>query len=173
MSSAMRPGVADQPLAVTYLILLALQVPGWVLGGLAWAVSMTVLAGWHPATAVIGGLGWAFFMWLFLGNLLTIGFVWRRSAELPVRDRAAFRAMVGRACGRLRLKVLAESLDEMILGPRRALVRFREQEVWAQFAGGVATVTGPALSLGAVRRGFVRASAESAEIDPVSVGPAA
>jgi hypothetical protein len=91
-------------------------------------------------------------MWAVAGNLLAAGLAWRRSAEFPAPDRAAFRAALERACGKLRLVVLAESADEVVLGPRRALVRLPQQQVRVAFAGGAAVLTAPALSFGAVRK---------------------
>ncbi|MBX7104723.1 MAG: hypothetical protein K1X57_11625 [Gemmataceae bacterium] len=163
----MRTVESDMPFPVVYLAVLAAQVPLWLGGGLMWAGLMVVSAGLHPLDALVAGLWWAFTIWLLCGNVLAAGLAWRRTAEFDAPDRSAFRAALGRACNRLRLKVLAELPDAIVLGPRRALIRFRLQEVRIAFAGDMATVTGPALWLGTVRRGLTRALAESTDAGPV------
>ncbi len=162
----MRTGRSDMSFPVTYLTVLAVQIPLWLCGGLMWAGFMMVIAGSHPINALIGGLEWAFFMWLLCGNLFAAGLAWRRAAEFRVEDRAQFRAALRRACGGLRLKVLAETPDEVVLGPRWALIRFRHHEIRVLFGDGVAIVNGPALSFRSFRRGLTRALAESADAQP-------
>ena len=100
MGPYMRSGASGP---AVYLIVLAAQVPAWLVAGLMWSGFMVVTAGWHPTNAVIGGLGWALFMWLVVGNLLAAGLVWRRSVEFSARDRAAFRSAVGRASSQARV----------------------------------------------------------------------
>jgi hypothetical protein len=158
----MEPHKPELPFAVTYLLVLAFQLPVWLCGGLVWAVFMVLLGGLHPVGAFVGGLGWAAAMWVIVGNLLALGLAWRRSAELPAPDRAAFRAALARVCGKLRLVVLAESPDEVVLGPKRVLIRFRLQEVRVEFTDGAAVLTAPALSFGTIRRRLARELAGTA-----------
>src|SRR5262245_5947417 len=103
------------PLLAVYLLILATQLPVWLCGGLLWAWGMVAAAGWQPAQAAVRGFGWGLFMWVLVGNYFALGAVRRRSAELPAPDRGAFRTALERACGKLRLIVLAESADEVVL----------------------------------------------------------
>jgi hypothetical protein len=154
---------SNEPLpVVAYLCILAIQVPVWLCCGLVWSALMVFLAGSPPVNALVGGLGWGLVMWVLVGNLMAFALVRRRFAEIPAPDRAAFRAAIERTCGKLRLAVLAESADAVVLGPKRALVRFRLQEVRVEFVGGTARLTAPALSFTAVRKELNRALAETA-----------
>jgi len=128
--------------------------------GLLWSAFMVLLVSFHPVNALVGGLWWGFLMWVIMGNFFAVGLVWQRSATLPMADREAFRAALERVCGKLKLVVLTESPDEVVLGPRRALVRFRLLEVRVKFEGGEAMLTAPALSFGAVKKVLGRALAE-------------
>lgn len=152
----MRSDESEMPFAIKYLLVLGAQGPIWLCGGLIWAGFMIAL-GSHPSNALVGGFVWGLFMWLVCGNLLAVGAVWRRSAEFSAPDRAAFRVVLDRTCPRLLMKVLAESADDVVLGPRWTLIRFRLQEVRVVFDGEVATVSGPALSFGTIRRRLARA----------------
>jgi hypothetical protein len=147
------------PPPLVYLLTLALMFPVWIVAGLFWGAFMVVSAGWTTAAAVAGGLRWGLTMWVLVGNLVAIGMAWRRSGELPAADRVAFRAAVARACDKLRLTILAESADAIILGPRRALIRLRSQEVRVAFEGERAILTAPALSFGVIRKEILRALA--------------
>jgi hypothetical protein len=152
----------DMPFLVAYLLVLAFQLPVWLCAGLLWAGFMVALAASHPVGALVGGLGWGFFMWVLVGNFLALGLAWRRSAELPAPDRAAFRTALERVCGKLRLIVLAESADEVVLGPKRVLVRFRLQEVRVAFVGGAAVLSTPSLSFGRIRKALGRELTQAA-----------
>jgi hypothetical protein len=88
---------------------------------------------------------------------------WRRLAELPGTDRTAFLAALRKAADKVRLTVLSESPDEVVLGPKKVLVRFRLQETRVAFQDGVAVLTGPAFSLGRLKRHLAR------ELAPPSV----
>lgn len=147
------------PFLVNYLLVLACQIPVWGCGGLLWGVFMVLLAGMHPVSGLIGGLVWGFAMWLILGNLFAVGLAWRRSAELPTADRGAIEAAIEPVCAKLRLAVRYEDEDEeeIVLGPKRALVQFRLQETQIVFADGTATLTGPALTFGSIRKALTRA----------------
>lgn len=100
-------------------------------------------------------------MWVLLGNICAIGMAWRRSAEFRVRDTAAFRTALERACSKRRLIVLAETVDEIVLGPKWVLVRFRLQEVRVEFAGGTAVLSAPALAFGSIRKALQRELAKA------------
>lgn len=163
--AATRSGDSQMSFLATYLVVQVAQIPIWLCSGMVWAGLMIVLAGREPFNALIGGFWWALFMWLVCGNLLAVGSAWRRSIEFPAPDRAEFRSALDRACARIRLKVLAESPDEIVLGPRWALIRFRLQEVRVVFDGESATVTMPALLYGSVKRRITSALAESADND--------
>jgi len=91
-------------------------------------------------------------MWVSLGNILAIGSAWRRSAQFRVPDTAAFRTALERVFSKRRLVVLAETVDEMVLGPKWALVRFRLHEVRMKFAGGTVVLSAPALAFGPIRK---------------------
>lgn len=151
---------SDIPFPVAYLLVLAFQVPVWLCAGLLWGGLMIVLAGFHPVNALVSGLGWGFLMWVTIGNLLAVGLAWRRSAALPARDWEVVQAALERVCSKLRLIVLAESPDEVVLGPKRALIRFPLQEVRIRFEEGGVTLTAPALSFGTVKKALGRALAE-------------
>ena len=142
----------DMPFLLAYLLVLSFQLPVWLFGGLLWAVVMAVLTGWRPVGALLGGLGWGFFMWLLVGNILAVGLAWRRSAELPAPDRAAFRAALKRVCNKLRLVVLTEARNEVVLGPKRVLIRFQLQEARVEFADGTALLSSSALAFGRIRK---------------------
>jgi hypothetical protein len=151
----------DLPFLLGYLLALAFQGPVWLCGGLLWGAFMAAAAGWHPVNALVGGVGWGLAMWVVVGNLLAVGLAWRRSAELPAPDRAAFRAALEAARRKLRLAVVAESADEVVLGSRWALLRLPLYEVRVEFSAGAATLTAPAMSFGAVRKQLRRALAEA------------
>ena len=72
---------------------------------------------------------------------------------------ALIRAAVERACDKLRLIILSESADLMILGPKRVLIRLRTQEVRLAIKGDTAVLTAPALSFGTIRKEILRALA--------------
>lgn len=152
----------DQPFLPTYLIALALQFPLWMTGGAVWAVFMVVLAGSSPAGAVVGGLFWGLSMWLLMGNLVAVGLAWRRTAELDAPDWTAARAAALRAADKCRLAMLAESPGRLVLGPRRALVRFRTQEIRVTDADGAAVLSAPALSFGTIRKAIQKSLDEAA-----------
>ena len=157
--AAQSPDHPEIPPPLAYLLMLAILFPVWMVGGLIWGAFMVVTSGWTTAAAVAGGLRWGLTMWVLVGNLVAISVVWRRSGELPVPDRAAFRAAVERACDKLRLIILSESADLMILGPKRVLIRLRTQEVRLAFTGDTAVLTAPALSFGTIRKEILRALA--------------
>jgi hypothetical protein len=157
----LRPGQPDLPFATAYVALLAIQVPVWLCAGLAWGAFMMALEGLHPFSALVAGVQFGACMWVLLGNLLAVGLAWRRSGELPAADREAFRSALERAARKLRLIVLAESEDEVVLGPKWALVRFRLQEVRVEFRGHTAVLSAPAPSLGVVRKALRRALEEA------------
>lgn len=154
---------ADMPFLAAHLLILALQLPIWLCAGLFWGGFMVFFAGWHPIGAAIGGFAWAFVMWLLVGNFLALGLAWRRSAELPAPDRTAFRTALERACSKLRLIVLSESADEVVLGPKRALVRFQLQEVRVGFVDGIAVLSAPALAFGRIRKVLGRELKQAAD----------
>lgn len=154
------------PPPLVYLLALALMFPVWMAAGLFWGAFMVVSAGWTTAAAVAGGLRWGLTMWVLVGNLVAIGIAWRRSGELPATDRDAFRAAVARACDKLRLTILVVSTDTIILGPKRALIRLRTQEVRQAFAGATAILTAPALSFGVIRKEILRALATAPTAAP-------
>ncbi len=143
------------------LVVLLVQLPLWLLLGLAWSLSMVVLAGTHPVNALIGGIGWGATMWVVMGGFMAGGLAWRRSATFPVRDHASFRAAVDETCRRLRLVVLAESPDQIILGRKRAPAWLR-QEVVLAFDENTATLTASAFSLAAIRKQLHKALAAGA-----------
>jgi len=145
------------PFPLAYFLVLLFQGPVWLLGGLLWGACMVVMAGFHPASALIGGIGWGALMWLTVGNLFAVGFAWRRSVALPTSDRLAIRAALDEVCRKLRLIVLAESPDEIVLGPKWVLVRFRLQEARVRLDGDRATLTAPALSFAQIRKALLRA----------------
>lgn len=157
----MRTDKSEMSFPVAYLIVLATQIPLWLCIGLFWALFMMLAAGSRPGNALIGGLCFALAMWLVCGNLFALLLAWRRSAEFSAPDRTAFRAALDRACTQVKLKVLAETPDELVLGPRWVLFRFRLQEARVVFDGSKATITGPAMSLGALRRSLTLALAET------------
>jgi hypothetical protein len=175
----MRPNTPDLPFPLAYLLALAFQIPVWLCAGLLFAALVTVLDGSPPLHAFAGGLVWGFFMWAIVGNLFAVGLAWRRSAEFPAPDRTAFRLALGRACRKLRLVVLAESADEIVLGSKCGLARLRLWDVRVELAGGAAVLTAPAISFGAIRKALGRALAEApagapeASQDGKGAGPAA
>src|SRR5687768_9132658 len=91
----------DPPFLLKYLLMLALQFPVWMSAGVLWAVLMAWAFGHNPAGAFVGGVGWGFFMWLLCGNLIAVGAAWRREAEFPAPDRAAFLAALSKAAGKV------------------------------------------------------------------------
>lgn len=143
---------SDMPFLAAYLVASALQLPLYLCAGLVWGGFMIVFAGWHLIDAILVGFAWGFAMWLLVGNILALGLAWRRSAELPAPDRAAFRTALERACSKLRLIVVSESADEVVLGPKRALVRFQQQEVRVEFVDGAAVLSAPAIVFGRIRK---------------------
>jgi hypothetical protein len=148
---------ADMPSHVAYFLVLALQVPLWLFGGLLWSALMIALEGSRPLNALLGGLVWGFFMWIVAGNILAIGFAWRRKAKFPVADRDEFHSVLERACQKSRFKVLAETADEVILGPKWVLFRFQLQESRLEFTNRMAVLTSPALFFGRIRKALKRA----------------
>lgn len=140
------------PVPVIYLLVLVLQGPLWMGGGVVWAVFMMSFSGATPISAIIGGIGWGLSMWILMGNMFALGLAWRRSVTYPAPNRDSFKASVERAASKTKLIVLADSPDEMTLGPKRALIRFSLQETRIQFEDGAAIVTGPALNFWAVKR---------------------
>src|SRR5262249_37080277 len=87
---------------IPYLVMLVVQIPVWLVAGLCLCLGMIVVAGFRSLVALIGGIQWGTAMWIFAGNLLAIGFAWRRSATFPIEDRTAFREAVEQACRRSR-----------------------------------------------------------------------
>jgi hypothetical protein len=143
---------------INYLLVLAAMFPVWMGAGLLWGGLMMLFVGYHPFKALVLGTGVGAFMWLFAGNLFAVGFAWRRSVELPAPGRASVRAAIKLLCTKLRLVVLSEEEpDEVVLGPRWALVRFQLQEVLVTYSHGFVTLSAPALSFGAVRKELRRA----------------
>jgi hypothetical protein len=166
-----RPIDSDMPLPLAYFVVLVLQLPLWVFIGLILAVIMAVETRSHPIGALIRGLAWSCIMWVVMGNLMAIGLVWRRSTVFPVADQATFRTALERACRKLRLIVLAESADIVVLGPKWTLVRLRLQEVRIKLVDRTAVLTAPALSFGAIRKQVGQALAEAdAEAEQASRG---
>lgn len=157
----MKPTSTETPFLHQYLILSAIQFPVWMFGGMFWTGMMTVVFGHHPVGAFIGGLAWGFLMWLTCGNLFAASFAWRRVAEFPAPDRAEFLVALRKAADKSRHLILAESADEVVLGPKRALVRFRSQESRVTFTDGKAVVIGPALTMGVLRKQLTRALAQA------------
>ncbi len=153
----MRSNKADMPFHTAYFLVLAFQLPLWLFGGLLWALFMIALAGSHPLSALLGGLAWGCGMWIFAGNIFAIGLAWRREAKFPALDRHEFRSALERACKKLRFKVLTETVDEVVLGPKRALFRFRLQESRLEFDDRMAVLKSPALSFGRIRKALNRA----------------
>jgi hypothetical protein len=152
----------DMPVLVAYFLVLAFQLPVWLCAGLLWGASMVALVGWPIVGALVVGFEWGFFMWVLVGNLLALGLAWRRSTEFPAPDRTAFRIALERVCGQLRLIVLAESADDVVLGPKRVLLRFQLQEVRVEFAEGTAVLSAPALSFGRMKKALERALSQTA-----------
>jgi hypothetical protein len=140
-----RSNKTDIPFHIAYFLVLAFQVPVYLLGGLAWALLMITLDGKQPLGALLGGLVWGFSMWILLGNMFAIGLAWRREAKFPMPNRDEFRSALESACRKLRLKVLTETADEVVLGPKWALFRFRFQESRLEFTNRIAVLTSPAL----------------------------
>jgi hypothetical protein len=143
---------SETPVLVIYFFILFFQLPVWLMAGIIWSLGMMWLAGFHPINAIIGGVEWGAFMWLFAGNLIAIGFAWRRTATFRVRDRAAFRAALEPLCRKSRLVVLSDSPDEVILGPKCVVIRFRLQEVRLAFADNTVTLTSSALTFSTIRK---------------------
>lgn len=164
----MRAGDSEPPFLIAYLTALAAQIPIWLCAGLMWEGIMIALVGRRPVNPLIDGLGMALFLWLSCGNLLALGFAWRRTAHFHAPNRTQFRSALDQACDRLKLKVLTESPHKVVLVPRRSLIRIRPQEIWITFTDEEATVTTPAISIGAVRQALVRALAESSHVQPAS-----
>ena len=152
---------ANTSFSVAYLLVMACQLPVWLCAGVLWGGLMIVLADFQPVGGLLRGLGWGAATWVVVGNLFAVGLAWRRSAQLAVTDRGRFRAALERVCAKLRLIVLAEEADAIVLGPKRALVRFQLQEVRILFTNGMATLTAPALSFGAFRRALRQSLAEA------------
>jgi hypothetical protein len=144
------------PLPIIYLLVLLAQGPLWMIGGILWGAWMIAVAGFRPLDALFGGLGWGAFMWIFAGNIFAIGLTWRRSLTVAMPDREAFKEAMERAGTKAKLTILTETPDEMVLGPRRALIRFPIQETRVQFENGKAIVTAPALSFWAVKKALSR-----------------
>ncbi len=151
----------DMPFVAMYFIILAIQLPVWMCGGMLWAALMVAFSDSPPSNAFIGGLGWGFCMWVLMGNLCAIGFAWRRSAEIPASDRAAFRKALDQVCAKLRLIVLSEKREKVVLGPKRALVRFRQVEVRVEYLDDTVVLNAPALSFGRIRKALVKALDET------------
>jgi hypothetical protein len=147
------------PFAAAFLSTLAAQFPVWLLGGVLWAVFMMAVVGAPAVGALMGGIAWGVCMWATVGSLLAAGLAWRRSATFPVGDRPSFRTAIDEACRKSRLVVLAESCDELVLGPKRTLVRFRLQEAVVAFDGDTATLTASAISLPSIRKQLRKALA--------------
>jgi len=141
---------------VLYLLILAVQIPVFFFAGMFWGMSMMAFAGWRPMQAAVGGTKWAIFMCLVCGNftafILVLFLVWRRSVEFPNVSRSVFRVALETACRKLRMIVLAESADEVILGPKWAIVRFPQQETRITFVDEIAIVNAPAISFGAIKK---------------------
>lgn len=152
---------SNVPFPIAYLLAMACQLPVWLCAGLLWAALMIVTAGAHPFNALVGGINWGFFMWVMVGNLMAIGLAWRRSTEFPVSDQTVLRTALQRICRKRPFIVLAESVDEMILGPKWALIRFRLQEVRMEFLGSTAVLSAPILSFGAIRKALEKELAEA------------
>jgi hypothetical protein len=148
---------SDLPFPAVFLLVLLVQLPLWLIGGLLWALLMALLARTHPVNALIGGLTWGICMWAVMGTLMAAGLAWRRSTTFPVRDRASFRAAVDEACRRSLLIVVAEAPDRIILGPKWTLVRFRLQESVLAFEGDRATLTASALAFSSIRKRLQKA----------------
>jgi hypothetical protein len=117
----------DMPFFPSYLLVLAFQGPLWLFTGLLWGLMMFVVGGFRPFDCTVGGLAWGLLMWVFCGNFLAVGLAWRRSGALPAADRKTVRAAIEQVCTKMRLVVLTESPTELVLGPKRVLVRFRLQ----------------------------------------------
>jgi hypothetical protein len=156
----MPPNKPDTSFFVPYTVVLAVQLPVWLLGGLIWT-GLMILMGSNPAGVLYGGLFWGLFMWVLMGNLFAIGLAWRRSTKFIVADRTAFRDALERVCGKLRLIVLNETNDRVILGPKRVLVRFSLQESRIAFANGKAILTANALLFGRIRKALKRELSQS------------
>jgi hypothetical protein len=159
MNEARRPRRSkkvDLPFHVAYFWVMAFQLPVWLFGGLVWSLFMIALAGTNTVSAFLGGLAWGFFMWISVGSFLAIGLAWRREAELPILDRDEFRSALERACKKLRFKVLNETPDEVVLGPKRVLFRFQFQESRLEFADRMVVLKSPALFFGRIRKALKR-----------------
>jgi hypothetical protein len=156
----MTPRSSETPFLAGYLILFAVQFPVWMVAGMCWALGMTLVFAHHPIGSFVGGLAWGFFMWLVCGNIFAIGLAWRKSTEFPAPNREEFLATLGKVGEKIRLKILSESANEVVLGPKKVLVRFRLQETRVAFKDGRAVLTGPALSMWGLKRRLKHALAQ-------------
>ena len=148
------------PTRSSYRLVLAAQAPIWIVAGLVWGGLMMKFALFPLFGALVTGLVWGLLMWLVVGNLMAAGLVLRRSVTVPAPDQCTVRESLLRAATKMNLVVLAESSEEITLGPKRVLFRFRDQETSVKFADGQATISGPLLSSWAVKKGLIRAVAE-------------
>jgi hypothetical protein len=151
----------DPPFFIAYCIVLAIQLPVWLCAGQLWGFFCYD----NPISAFMNGLWWGSSMWVIMGNFTAIGIAWRRSAELPATDRDVFLRALKDACDKIRLIVLAASDDEIIMGSKRALIRFRLMEIRAEFANGIVLLSAPALSFGRVRKVLTRALSENSHLE--------
>ena len=140
------------PFIVAYLMIMAIQLAVWFVVGMGWAAATIVFAGFDPVSAFSGGLEWAAVMWLTIGNLAVIVFMWKQSASFPAHDRALFREALEKVRLKQRMIVLFESPDEIILGPKHPLIRVQFIEIRAAFINDMAMLTTTAFSFSAIKK---------------------
>jgi hypothetical protein len=146
----------DLPFATAYLVVLTIQLPVWMCAGQFWAFLTAFLSNGDPVAAIPAGLAWGICMWVVMGNLFAIGLGWRRTTVLPIPDRETFLVALKSVCDKLRLVILAAGEDELVLGPKRALIRFRMVEVRFEMSEEDVVLSAPAISFGSIRKALRR-----------------
>ncbi len=142
---------SDRPFVTNFILVFLLQGPVWVVTGFLWGLGMIAFAEWRPGRAIyVGIVWWGMLAWAIAGSLIAIGFAWRNSASFAVIDRAAFRSVIEKVRRKNRLNIRSETSDEIVLGPKWALLKLSLQETVIQFDGDAAIVTGPALTVGPI-----------------------
>jgi hypothetical protein len=156
---------SDLSFVLTFLIAFALQMPPWLLAGVVWGVTMTGMVGLPILEACLGGLAWGVTVGAPVSTFFALGLAWRPSAVIPVPDRGRLPQALDRVCEKLGFKVLTESAEEAVLGPKWTLMRFGFQEVRLSFSGSEVTLSAPAFSFWSVKKELLRALSEELPSD--------
>jgi hypothetical protein len=107
------------PFVTSFLLEMADTALHFLVVGLLFALAVGTFLDMRPALALACGLTWGFLMWAFVGGLLATSFAWRPSATILVASRQKFAPAIDRACERFRLRVMDDTPDRVVLGPKR------------------------------------------------------